>query len=61
MKVIGVSNFALESVSDILICESVSKRNGKRFVELLNQDGEEHATYHYRLVEDDYKLYVFEP
>ncbi len=60
MKVIGVSNFDLESVSDILICENVSKHNGKRFVELLNQNGE-HATYYYRLVEDDYKLYVFEP
>lgn len=56
-KVIGISNFNLESVSDILIREGMSEEEAKEEVELLNSKAHDHSTYYYKVVPDDYKLW----
>lgn len=62
MKIVCSSNFDLESVSDRLIAENVLEYYGKFLVEQLNAkySGNESPNY-YKLVEDDYVLYQFEP
>lgn len=56
-KIIAVSNFDLETVSDILIADNVDKEYGEKLVSFIN-NMYEHATYFYKLVEQDYKLYT---
>ena len=62
MKIIQVDNFDRENVSDRLICENVSEFMGKTIVALLNgkMSGDTSPVY-FRLVEDNHKLYKFEP
>ena len=61
MKIICVDNFNRETVNDWLVADNVNKRMGERIIEALNkQESDESPTY-FRLVEDDYKLFVFEP
>lgn len=62
MKIIRVDNFNRESVSDSLVAENVSEYYAKIVVKLLNEklSGCTSPNY-YRAVEDDYKLYKFEP
>lgn len=62
MKIIAVSNFDNESISDSLVAENVSEYYANYIVEFLNNKfGGVLATYFYRVVEDEYKLYIFEP
>jgi hypothetical protein len=61
MKIIGISNYCLDSVSDILIASNVNSYYGKMILKALNEDIHEGDTYFPRLVEDDYELYVWEP
>lgn len=61
MKLIAKSNFDLEGVDDILIAENVHPSFGKYIVNLLIKNMREDDTYFYKLVEDDYELYKFEP
>lgn len=62
MKIIAVSNFDNESVSDVLVAENVSEYYAKHIVEFLNGkfSGTSSPNY-YRVVSDDHKLYKFEP
>ena len=61
MKIIRVDNYARENVSDKLVCENVNEYYGKHIVEFLNNKfSGEHSPDYYELVEDDYKLYIFE-
>lgn len=62
MKVVCVDNFARETVSDKLICENVNPFYAKWIAELLNDkfSGDESSRF-YKAVNDDYKLYEFEP
>ena len=62
MKIIRVSNFNNESVSDVLIAENVHHFYIKNIVYILNEmySGNVAPDY-FRAVEDDYKLYIFEP
>lgn len=62
MKIICVDNFDRESRDDSLVCENVNKYMGKQIVEFLIEkfSGNESSDF-FRLVEDDYKLYTFEP
>ena len=57
LKIIGTSNFADETISDILIADHVKEYYGKRIVEFLEKDCGENGTYYPKLVNDDYKLY----
>jgi hypothetical protein len=61
MKIIGTSNFDDEFVSDKLICTGVDKFWGERLVKLLNESSGESSYYFYKLVDDEYELYKFEP
>lgn len=59
-KIIGVSNFDKESVSDIIVCESISdKRLAERILDNLNTAVAE-GRYFYRLVPQTYTLYIFD-
>lgn len=61
MKIVRVDNFDREIYDDVLICENVSQYYGKDIVEFFNNREGEYSDWYYRLVEDDYKLFKFEP
>lgn len=62
MKIIKVSNFDSESVSDVLIAEKVLDHYVDSIVNALNEKySGVVSTYFFRAVADDHKLYVFEP
>jgi len=62
MKIIIVSNFDNEAVSDRLIAENVSSVYGRTMVSaLLDKFSGSSSPDFFRLVEDDYKLYEFKP
>ena len=61
MKIISVDNFDRELYSDQLVCENISKYHGIKFLKLLNDETSESSQWFYKLVEDDYKLFVFKP
>jgi hypothetical protein len=62
MKIIGVDNFNMDNVSDQLIAEHVNEFYGNAIIEFLNKKyvGDNSSIY-FKLVEDNYKLYVWEP
>ena len=62
MKIICVSNFDKETVSDSLVCENVIRYYGEFLTKTLNDkfSGDDSPNY-YNLVEDDYKLYEWKP
>ena len=57
MKIIGCSNFNLDTVSDILIADNVNKQCGEKIVKFLQSESHSNDTYYPFLVEDDHKLY----
>lgn len=62
MKIIRVDNFDREGVNDRLVCENVNEYYGLKIAEYLNDRfSGEHSPDFYRLVDDNYKLYVWEP
>jgi hypothetical protein len=61
MKIVGKSNYDLDYVSDILIAENVNEYYGKLMVTLLQHDMDGTETYYPELVDDDYKLYEWQP
>jgi len=63
MKIICVDNFDRDFKSDSLVCENISKYYGEMIVKFLNEKNKDDVNNpnFYRLVEDNYKLYKFEP
>jgi hypothetical protein len=61
MKVIGHSNFDLDNVSEVLVCENIKQSYADILVKALNDRSGENATYYYSVVPDDHKLYRWEP
>ena len=61
MKIIAISNFDNEMVSDILIAENVHLDYGKQIVQCLNLKEDQDSRYFHILVSDEYKLHKFEP
>lgn len=61
MKIICKDNFDRETVDDHLVAENVSEYYGNRIVKMLNDKEGENSENYYKLVEDGYKLYKFEP
>jgi len=61
MKIIGKSNFDLDNVNDILICENVNKTWGVFIIKAIEKITGDYDTYYPMLVEDDYELYKWEP
>ena len=61
MKIIRVDNFNRDGYSDDLIASNIVCPNlGKIMLDALNSDASDSNPEFYRLVEDDYKLYVSE-
>jgi len=60
-KIIGVSNFDLENVSDVLIADNLNGYYGKKIEKFLIDSMDENDTYFPKLVDQDHKLYEFEP
>ena len=62
MKIIKVSNFGKETISDEVIAEKVHGYYIKFITTELNRvwSGDNSPDF-FRAVEDDYKLYIFEP
>jgi hypothetical protein len=62
MKIIGKSNFDLETVNDILIAENVKTTYAKFIASALNDKFcTETSKYFFEAKPDEYKLYVWEP
>lgn len=61
MKIICVDNYDREMYDDILIAENVDERWGNHIVELLNNDYRKSNGDYFKFVENDYKLFKFEP
>ena len=62
MKIIAKDNFDREGfVSDLLIAENIHKAYSELIVDFLNSKSSSYSSYIFILVEDDYKLYKFEP
>ncbi len=62
MKIICKDNFDRESVNDQLVCENVNKFYGEMIVDFLNDRfSGDHSPNFYRLVDDNYRLYLWEP
>lgn len=61
MKIIRVDNFNRETVSDLLVCENISQHYGEIIVGLLNNKESNESPNFFKLVQDDYKLYNFQP
>lgn len=61
MKIICVSNLGQDYISDRLITENVNYVDGRKKVKELNSaEGAQSADY-YRLVENNYDLFIFKP
>lgn len=63
MKIIATQNQAKETVSDVLVADRIThKEYGETMVRGLNDRycTSDSSYWFYKLVEDDYKLYVFE-
>ena len=56
MKIIGISNFCDDSISDILICKKIQEEYGQAIVDFLNNRSEG-QTYFFKSVADNYPLY----
>ena len=61
MKVIGKSNFDLETLSDFLVCDSATEYYAKRIAAFLNAQGGDYSQTFFKAVEDGYELYRWEP
>lgn len=62
-KIVEVDNFGNESVDDVLICESIPDITIARFIaDKLNEKLSGYsASKYYRVVEQEYELYKFQP
>ena len=61
VKIIGVSNFDDETMSDTLVAERVVEVYARDIVNSLNDSGGENSYRYYKIVPEDHKLYVWEP
>jgi hypothetical protein len=57
MKIIGISNFCLDNVTDILIADNLNDYYGNLIIKFLESKANEHDTYYPKLVDDNYELY----
>jgi len=60
-KIIGKSNFNYDNVSDVLICDNLSKYYGEKILKFLRDDMGYNDTYYPKLVDQNYVLYEWKP
>ena len=61
MKIIATDNFDRELYSDKLVCENISKFYGIKFTKILNDETNDNSQWYYKLVEDDYEIFIYNP
>ena len=61
MKLISVDNYDRELYDDTLIAENVHEYYGQIMADLLNKKVGENSENYFKVVEDDYELFKFEP
>lgn len=61
MKVVGVSNFNLETVDDILVSEHETPEDARAIAKEMNDSTGMNDKYYYKAVDDSYVLHKFEP
>lgn len=62
MKIICCDNYGRENVSDTLVAKNISEYYGRIVVEALNKEiDDSYSDCYFKLVEDDYKLYTYNP
>ena len=61
MKIIGKSNYDLDTVDDIIIAENIGKGWGELIIAAMREFMSESEKYYPLLVEDNYELYKWEP
>ena len=62
MKVIAVSNFDDDQIDDILVCEAESKYWAGSIAKSLNKtSGGDRSPHFFKVVDDNYVLYKWEP
>lgn len=61
MKIVLISNYDDESVSQKLIAENVSEYNASLICKIMNRYFGESASMIYEMKPDDYILYTFQP
>jgi len=59
MKIIAISNYGDESISDRLIAEKVNFGYLEKILKFLNHDPD--GTYFFKAVKDNHVLYKFQP
>lgn len=60
-KIIGISNFDLDNVSDILIADNLNHYYGNLIVRYLQDITRDDDTYYPKIVDQNYELYKWEP
>lgn len=62
MKIICIDNYARVSISDSVVAEHVPDHYVKTIVNVLNEKhGGGSSSDYFKAVDNDYKLYVFQP
>lgn len=61
MKIIRQDNFNREMVSEVFVAQQLSVWYADLIVELLNSKESVNSPDYYKVVEDDYELYEWEP
>lgn len=61
MKVVGISNFAHESVSDVLHAQGLTQKAADYAAKCLNKALDKRAVYFYVVKPESYVLYEFKP
>jgi hypothetical protein len=62
MKIVAYSNFDSETVNDVLVADNITNsERAETMLKALNDKVTEYSTYYFKIVPDDYKLYVWEP
>ena len=61
MKIICIDNYDREIYDDIVIAENVHDGYGQMLVDELNNSSKRRDKDWFKLVDDDYKLFKFEP
>jgi hypothetical protein len=60
-KIVAYSNHGLETVSEFVVCSGLNTHFGPVILKFLNDHVHNEDPYYFKLVDESYKLYVWEP
>lgn len=61
MKIVIISNYNNELINDRLFCENISYEIAKKIANIMNESIPDDHPDFYEVVDDDYKLYKWQP